>query len=167
MNMQQHDKQRGFTLIELMIVIAIIGILAAVALPLYQDYVARSQISEGVAQAGALKVSISEFTMSQGKCPADSVYNNSIGGRYTKTANHKGCAIEIAMRSASPVSKKIQGAKFAFAPANSAGTVLAGIAAGTAIGSIANWACYGSGETVTGVTANLAKKYLPSGCRPN
>ena len=58
--------QQGFTLIELMIVVAIIGILAAVALPAYQDYTKRTHVSEGLNLAGAAKTSIGEFVASNG-----------------------------------------------------------------------------------------------------
>ncbi|MFY8273603.1 pilin [Pseudoalteromonas sp. SSDWG2] len=60
MEKMTHNKQQGFTLIELMIVVAIIGILAAIALPAYQDYTIRAKVSEGVVQASGAKATVSE-----------------------------------------------------------------------------------------------------------
>ncbi len=64
-------KQQGFTLIELMIVVAIIGILAAIAIPAYQDYTIRAQVSEGLNLAGGAKAAVSEYTMDTGTFPTD------------------------------------------------------------------------------------------------
>ena len=63
--------QQGFTLIELMIVVAIIGILAAVAIPAYQDYTVRAKLTEVMSMASSAKTSISEYYTSVGKMPAD------------------------------------------------------------------------------------------------
>ena len=78
--------QQGFTLIELMIVVAIVGILAAVALPAYQDYTKRARVTEGLALSGGAKTAIAEYFSSNNDMPADNAAAG-LGGAATITGN--------------------------------------------------------------------------------
>jgi type IV pilus assembly protein PilA len=75
--------QKGFTLIELMIVVAIIGILAAIAIPAYQDYTIRAQVTEGLNLASDLKAGIAEFYANEGRWPADETEIGLVAGDKT------------------------------------------------------------------------------------
>jgi type IV pilus assembly protein PilA len=81
--------QQGFTLIELMIVVAIIGILAAIALPAYQDYTKRSHVSEGLTLAAGAKATVTEFFSSQGHFP-----NSNASAGIATAASIKGNAVD-------------------------------------------------------------------------
>lgn len=102
--------KQGFTLIELMIVIAIIGILASIAIPAYQDYLARAQISEAIMLLDGLKTKVAENVMQDGICPVNGsngiatnteisgnyVFSVTLGGFYSGTG---GCTLVAKMKS--------------------------------------------------------------------
>ncbi|EMT8921699.1 pilin, partial [Neisseria gonorrhoeae] len=107
--------QKGFTLIELMIVIAIVGILAAVALPAYQDYTARAQVSEAILLAEGQKSAVTEYYLNHGKWPENNdsagvAASSKIIGKYVKQVEVKNGVVTATMNS-SGVNKEIQGKK--------------------------------------------------------
>ncbi|HFC4837688.1 TPA: pilin, partial [Neisseria gonorrhoeae] len=105
--------QKGFTLIELMIVIAIVGILAAVALPAYQDYTARAQVSEAILLAEGQKSAVTEYYLNHGIWPENNgsagvAASSKIIGKYVKQVEVKNGVVTATMNS-SGVNKEIQG----------------------------------------------------------
>ncbi|MEF1619373.1 pilin, partial [Neisseria gonorrhoeae] len=96
--------QKGFTLIELMIVIAIVGILAAVALPAYQDYTARAQVSEAILLAEGQKSAVTEYYLNNGKWPEDNdkagvASASKIIGKYVKQVEVNNGVVTAEMKS--------------------------------------------------------------------
>ncbi|EMT4760312.1 pilin, partial [Neisseria gonorrhoeae] len=105
--------QKGFTLIELMIVIAIVGILAAVALPAYQDYTARAQVSEAILLAEGQKSAVTEYYLNNGEWPENNtsagVANpTEIKGKYVQKVEVNN-GVVTAQMNPSGVNKEIQG----------------------------------------------------------
>ncbi|HGT4351099.1 TPA: pilin [Neisseria meningitidis] len=119
--------QKGFTLIELMIVIAIVGILAAVALPAYQDYTARAQVSEAILLAEGQKSAVTEYYLNHGIWPGDNssagvASSSTIKGKYVKEVEVKNGVITATMLSTG-VNNEIKGKKLSLWAKRQAGSV--------------------------------------------
>ncbi|HEZ3638769.1 TPA: pilin [Neisseria meningitidis] len=160
--------QKGFTLIELMIVIAIVGILAAVALPAYQDYTARAQVSEAILLAEGQKSAVTEYYLNHGEWPGNNssagvASSSTIKGKYVQKVEVAKGVITATMLS-SGVNKEIQGKKLSLWAKRQDGSV--------------KWFCgqpvtraNANGDDVTAATANgktadnINTKHLPSTCR--
>jgi type IV pilus assembly protein PilA len=105
--------QKGFTLIELMIVVAIIGILAAIAIPAYQDYTTRAQVTEGLNMAGAAKAAVSESYSANGAWPTDNNVaglgvSTNIQGKYVDSVAVALNKITVTFRATAPAATAIQ-----------------------------------------------------------
>lgn len=142
--------QKGFTLIELMIVVAIIGILAAIALPAYQDYTARSQMSEALSLAGGARTAVTEFYTSNGQFPSNNqsaglaATPTDISGNYVNSVTVSGGLITVAMKGTG-ISEGIRSKTMVLSATTNAGSV--------------EWTCKAGGANA------VDAKYLPSSCR--
>ena len=143
------NAQKGFTLIELMIVVAIIAILAAIAIPAYQDYLIRSQVSEGAVLADGSKTAMAEFYSNKGSFPttnasAGLASAGSISGQYVSSVNVGTTQGKIvATYSGAKANTKIQAKTLIFSAVTNAGSI--------------EWHCTGG---------TVDSKYLPTSCRP-
>ncbi|EMT6328205.1 pilin, partial [Neisseria gonorrhoeae] len=119
--------QKGFTLIELMIVIAIVGILAAVALPAYQDYTARAQVSEAILLAEGQKSAVTGYYLNNGEWPEDNTSAgvasaSDIKGKYVQKVEVNNGVVTAEMNS-SNVNKEIKGKRLSLWGRREAGSV--------------------------------------------
>ncbi|MCK5522437.1 MAG: prepilin-type N-terminal cleavage/methylation domain-containing protein [Thiomargarita sp.] len=135
-------QQKGFTLIELMIVVAIIGILAAVAIPAYTDYMKRSKVAEAMSLMAGLKTPAQEYMGAKGfddHVPVIASIGGKTSGKYTSIIKQVGMCYTAEMRDKSISAAPADVAKLCFSTTTT------------------NWTCGKDGE--------FAEKYLPSNCR--
>ena len=139
--------QKGFTLIELMIVVAIIAILAAIAIPAYQDYLVRTQVSEGAVLTDGAKTAMAEFYSNTGKFPPSNVSaglakNTSIAGKYVSQVDVATTAGQIQAKFGNSSNAAITNKLFVLSAVTNSGSIA--------------WTC---------TLSTVAKKYLPTSCR--
>jgi type IV pilus assembly protein PilA len=139
-------KQQGFTLIELMIVVAIIGILAAIAIPAYQDYTIRAQVSEGLNLAGGAKAAVTEYSQDRGVFPISNTQAGvsdaaDIEGKYVESVT-VGASGLVTVLFGNEAHALIDADTLLMTPTNNTGSI--------------SWAC---------TSTTIDNKHLPAACR--
>jgi len=167
--------QQGFTLIELMIVVAIIGILAAIAIPAYQDYTIRSQVSEGLNLAAAAKAAVAESFLNTGEAPADreaagmTDTATDTSGKYVESVTIVDGRIDIVY--GNDANQQISGDTLSITPYETPDLsvvwrcALADNPQGAA-GDLSELGTLGGGNAADYDAGDVESQYLPSACRP-